>query len=496
MSGGLSRLKTAMGRTSRLLRRSLARTRRLLRRSLARARQLLTPGAKLGLALSPRRAVAVEGGRGLRRRRPRRIRSRDLAAGPGEDGWPELVRALGELCEDLGREEGEVELHLALLPPLGRAKCLRLPPVGRGKLGTLVRQEAGRHFLGVPEQPVTDVAPVSGRRPGAPSRCLAVCADRAHVETVLAAVREAGFRPGLVVAGAPAVAEAATTLEPGLRRGDVRLRVEAAEWAEEVELAGGRIRSVRPLPPAGDGPAASAEGTRRLGEAADTPGGLGPRALAALGALLVPEDGPSLLVGEDRGRWRSRLRRRAGALATAAAALLAAAAGLHLWGVERDLHAVARERAALADRVRQTAAARDAALELRELVAALHRLQPQGPAWSEVFASLATALPRSAYLEAFRTREEGIRLSGVARSPPALVPRLEEAPFLKGVTPPTAGRSTGEGQTFELGFSVGPRASPARVSSPSAATATLHSGSAGAGAAAADSDLARAGDAP
>ena len=448
---------------------SLAETlRRVPGRLAGRLRRRVCSRTRLGLALSPDGAVAVEASPGLRRLRPVRTLTRELAAGPGPDGWPELARALDALRDDIGRPTGEAELHVALLPPISRTKCLRLPAADREKLRTLLAREAGRHFLGAPETPVADVTDAAARPWNREEEDrVAVCADREAVEAALQAIRDAGFRPGLVVAGAPALVAAATALEPDLRGGDVRLTVEVPPWEEELALEGGRLAAVRPLPRNDDGTrAAGAEGARRLGEPGATPGGLGPRALAAFGALLVPEDGPSLLFGEDRSRWRGRLRRRALTLAAAAAALLAVSAGLHLWGVERELEAVAEERRAIADRVRRTADARDALLEIRRLVASVRRAAARGPRWTEVLASVAGALPPSAYLESVRAEEGKIRLSGVARSPSSLVPRLQGLPLLEEVSAPSAGRARGDARSFEVGVTLaglGPEAGVAGV---------------------------------
>lgn len=414
-------------------------------------------GGEVGLAVGPDRLVAVTVERGLAGPRPDRVYRRSLEAGPGEDGWPELARALSELRAEIDGGEGPARrAHVALLPPLARTKALELPAAGRGELRRLVARELDRHFVRVPDDPVADAVVVGSGGDG-PAPSVAACAERSTVEAVLGAVDAAGFGAGLVAPGVSAAAEGARSLDRGLRSGAAVLELAPDGWRRELRLEDGRLRAVTagaavagadrddgaddsPGAPDAVGPDA-----RRVvvGEEEDEDGGGGlpPEGLAAFGALVQPEDGLQLLPDTARERWTRRLRTRAMGLGAAAVALLVVAGGVHLWGLEREIDAVEAARSALEGPVSRASTTREAADRMSGLLASLERLRPDRPAWASVVAEIARALPASAHLEELSVTDRGLVLSGSARSPSALIGRLEDAPRLEGATLENVSRS-------------------------------------------------------
>lgn len=418
---------------------------------------------RVGLALGPRRVVAVTVRRTLRGLRPDRVHRRSLERRPGADGWPELEEALAGLREALS-EDGRrpPRLHLALLPPLSRTKVVTMPSAGREALRRLAGREAARHFLDPPAEPVADAAPVARSPLARGARtCVTCCADESVVRTLLAAVGEAGAETGLVAPAAWSLAEGAVALDPGNRRGERRLRLEGPGGRREVVLEDGVLTGVRPGPPpgsdtvepqdgdaGGDAPAGDRHG-RDGGAALDA---LDAPALAAFGALVAPEDGPALLPEDGWRAWRRRGRVRAW-LVTATAVLLAATGALlHLWGLDREIRAVEERRSALSEPAERTSATREAALRLREVVSTVDSVRPRGPGWVRILSEVADRLPASAHLEALEGTDRGVRIAGSARSPSALVPRLEGSPVVESARLESATRASGRrgGESFRI----------------------------------------------
>jgi hypothetical protein len=240
-------------------------------------------------------------------------------------------------------------------------------------------------------------------------------------------------------------------------------------WRRELGLEDGRLRAVTAGAPGGadaaeggaeDGAADGApfspsggadDDRRRIEVGADGWRGLPPEGLAAFGALVQPEDGLNLLPDEARERWTRRLGRRAAALGAAALALLVAAGGVHLWGLERKIEAVEAARSALEEPVSRASTAREAADRMAGLLSSLEGLRADRPGWAEVVAGLARALPGSAHLEELSVADRGLVLAGSARSPSALIGRLEDAPLFEGATLENVTRSEGdEPDTFRI----------------------------------------------
>lgn len=460
-----------------------------LRRRLAVGGVLRPP---VGIGVGRRQVVAVTVDHRLAGPSPDRVLRRELAAGPSAQEWPELERALAELRTRLGRDGPErrpgegLRVHLALLPPLARTKGVRLPAAGRKELRRLVAREASRHFLPAPDDPVADARLVGPGSGDGPAPAVAACAEQSVTGSVLEAAQSAGLEVGLLAPGAYAAAEGARVQDGTLREGTWTLELRADGWSRDLRLEGGRLRGVTaaggdrreegdrgtgggdddgdPRSRAGTGDAGTppptavgedapeaeepAPATRRVSARGDggTSDGLGPSALAAYGALVQPEDGLLLLPGPARERWTRRLRTRAASLAAAALVILAGAAGVHLWGVEREIGAVERVRSAIAGEVARASTAREAAERMGALLADLRGLAPDRPGWPEVVAGLSRALPASSYLEELSVTDRGLMLSGAARSPASLVARLEGSPLFRNPRLESVDRAPGSAE--------------------------------------------------
>ncbi len=405
----------------------------------------------VGFTVGWDRVVAVELVRGIRGVRPGRVWVRPLDPPGVEAGsWPALGDALAELAEIPSIAGATV--HVALLRPIGRTKVLRVPPVRRSELRTLVAGNIRRFFLDGPAAGLADARRLRG--PGGPARAVAAVADAAAVDAVVAEVTGAGFRVGGITTAAAALVEAVVSLAPALRRGSVELRVVARDWRERILLDRGEPREIHPLPPAaspepgpaGDAPADAAGDAGDRGPdrriafgpgGADLAGarGLGqePAALAAFGAVLLAGAAPQPVPDGIREEWRRRAGRRTAGLLSLAAALVVASCGAHYWGLVRELEAVRAGRRAIVGPVAETLAARDAVRAVRTRLEAIARAESGRHAWAERLATLASALPDSAHLSTLVADGATLRLEGLAESTSAVVMALDSSGWFREV---------------------------------------------------------------
>ncbi len=122
-------------------------------------------------------------------------------------------------------------------------------------------------------------------------------------------------------------------------------------------------------------------------------------------------------------------------LATLCAALLTMAVGFHLWGLKRELNAVAEQREALRSKVAQVVEIRDAITSVGARLAAFSDAEAGAPQWSGAIADLADYLPRDAYVTAFRTRADTLLIEGVAMQAAGVFHALRQAPRFTNVQP-------------------------------------------------------------
>lgn len=425
-------------------------------------RMVGTRRARLALALAPDHLTVVRLARGVTGARPVEVLQCTLAP-PRGPSWPELEEALRDLAETLRIRGGSVDV--ALLRRLGHAKVIALPPVRRSELSALVRRNAHRHFAVRSEPLVADAARLPGARAGALVPTLAGCAPTALVEAVTAACEAAGFRVGRIVPGAVALAEGARSLAPAARRGRVAVIGCAPDAVDLVQVEGGTPRLFQPLAGAarvgdalraleadgaaltgivvcGNGP--EADGVRmalledlefstrllRSGAVQRIP----VEAVAALGAARAGSSAPVLLPDAVRAERAKAARRRTAVLSAAAGVMLILAAWLHLWGIRREVEAVAARRREIAPGVKHALEARSNVEVVRGRLVTLAALEGGTQGWTHEIAALARALPDSAHLSTFAADSGGVRLAGVARSASAVVPALEASPAFARVS--------------------------------------------------------------
>lgn len=392
----------------------------------------LFPGlgrARAGVAVGPSDVTAVLPRRGLGLTRPGRVLRRSLPRGPGDDGegWPELTAAFRDLRTRLESDAESPRLDVSLRPPLARVRAVRLPPARRSELRRLLRREISRHFLEVPPDPTIDAAP-SARGTEAP--CVALCAPAGTVAAVAGSAEDAGWTVGLMTGSDWAAAEAVARLERSARRGGTTVALEGPDRRALVEMDGGRFAGVRP----GSRPVEEESDpppSFRAGPDGGGPSGLSSGALAALGAMVAPDEGPTVAPPETRAAERRRRRVRAAVLGGTAVALGGLAATVHLWGLDRETDALRSVRSESADRVSRLTAAREAADVLGDVVGSLADVAGRRSEWAALVADLGDRLPSSARLESVSTTDEGLAVTGRARSPSALVPALEASPRVR-----------------------------------------------------------------
>jgi Tfp pilus assembly protein PilN len=426
-------------------------------------------GGRIALAVAPDHLVVAR----LRRERGtlRIADVRQCALPPlGRDGWPELEEALRELASDLDVPGGGVDV--ALLRRLAHTKVIPLPPVRPAELPALVQRSARRHFAVRDEPLVAD----GSRLPGAASASLvptiAACAPTQVVEAVAAACAAAGFRVGRIVPGPVALAEAVCARLHRARHGRVAALTAGAAGADLVLLDDGIPVRVQPLGTHGGADAAvdrlraalaeseqdaryveaivvcgSGDEARALREALHVDHTYGPRlvfaaeveqvpaeATVALGAALARPSAPLLLPPALLAARARRAARRTVAMAAASAVLLAGAAGLHLWGLRRELNAVQARRGEIASSVAKAREMSGSVEGVRARLESIASLERDAAAWTEEIAALAAALPDSAHLRTLAVDSTGLRLAGLARSASAVVPALEAHPRFSRVS--------------------------------------------------------------
>ena len=389
----------------------------------------------------------------------------------GRDGWPELEEALRELASDLGVPGGSVDV--ALLRRLAHAKVIPLPPVRRGELASLVRHGARRHFAVRDEPLVADACRLPGPRSGPLVPTVAACAPAAVVTAVADACEAAGFRVGRIVPAAVALAEAVRTRVAAARRGRTAALTVGAAGTDLVLMEDGLPVRVQPLA-AGQGSAegmidrlraalveaeeegravaaivvcgagAEADALRRAVQMDPV---YGPRlalalemeqmpaeAVAALGAALAGPSAPLLLPPALAAARARRARRRTLAMASASAVLLLASAGVHLWGLNREIAALQARREEIAGSVTRAREMRTNVDGVRVRLHSLAALEREAAGWTEEIAALAAALPDSAHLRTLAVDSTGLRLAGLARSASDVVPALEAHPAFARVS--------------------------------------------------------------
>jgi phosphoribosylcarboxyaminoimidazole (NCAIR) mutase len=450
------------------------------------------------------------------------VLSRSIAPRPGDGTWPDLAAAIAEAHAAVSsRPQSVVEpdVCIVLLPPLARAKAAALPHRGSAGESIPVTDAAARRVFLIP----TDRAVVAGAlvtrspalgaaRRGAPADALVACADDELVTAVTQAAATAccgvsritaasavlGSALALVSQRGPdaplaAIAVCGTGWTSVLLsmhgRPVVVLELGGASGAETARVAARCLATQPGAAPAmagADAAAASAPapawsvfgigvGSDALArELASTLGGpdghpvatvtafeeLDAAAAVAAGATLAPEV-PPLLPAFLWSQRASRTRRRGRLLWSQALAALGLAAGLHLWGLDRELSATRAARGAERPRAAAALVLRSRQEQAVERLAALARIAESRGRWAEAVGALASALPDTAYVTALAGEGSVLRVSGRALAARTVVPALAAAPLFRDAALRSPVRPVGDAdgagvEEFEVVLTVAP----------------------------------------
>jgi hypothetical protein len=318
----------------------------------------------------------------------------------------------------------------------------------RGEVEAVLRRDVGRHFLG---GDLPRVVGVFGRGrsggsadPGSPPPVLAAAAPLTLLEEARRAVEAVGWRVGRFTAAQGGWLRAATTARGGAAGAVVAV---VGEVAHLMRVEGGVPTAVRRLPSSdpvtvagalGPGPGrvlvlAPARVGDGLGGALGRNGwvvsrdpegwGGAEEAAAARAGSAGPELVPPGLARERREGAKAG----AAWLGGAALLLLVGAAGVQLWGAQRELATVEARRAEIRDQVAPLLAARDSLDRLAGRVASLDALSQSAPSWTRSLVELSAALPADAHLTELFASGDTVELSAAAARAGEAIQALRES---------------------------------------------------------------------
>lgn len=399
-----------------------------------------------------------------------------------------LQDALRTVSEALDVPEGSIA-DLALLPPLLSLRILRLPPVADDDLCRVLARDARRYFASPREAPVIGVYRLEEKL-GGPTPVLAAAAPSGLVEALFQAGTAIGWEIRNVVPAQSAWAAMADGLQPDsgddgsatpaerdslvvvalleetieilqAREGQlIGTRKLPADWgaqrlagfvAETLRQGGGLpgaggaspVEESKPPPTSSSAVVIGREPMRgSLMEAltahdvdvlttADEAFQASPTHLAAAFASRVKA--PRLVPAEIRAVIRRRSRRQALALAGGGALLLGVAGLFELWGLHREVSAVAARRASLAPQVRAALGAGDSLVTEIEKLVTLGELEQKASRLSLALPEVTERLPRTSYLESFTARADTLLLAGAAERAAVVFEGLQKSPRIEAV---------------------------------------------------------------
>ena len=353
-----------------------------------------------------------------------------LSPSPHGDSWLDLADALEELHAVVG--DGQVELHVALLPPFAYVRPLELSGVSEHEAAQLARRDPSR-FLPTRGKALAVEVEGTGWRRASPF--LLVAAPITVIEAIDAAAQQSGWTLGSIVPAQLAWASA------GMRRSgpdDVVIALET--HVEIVRLRRGLVHSIRRIAAATDAMTASelrdlaAKHGVELSEDAVVISS--PNDLASVAAECAARAiGPALLPESSRLAVRQRQRRGTFARFAAAAVLIAVSAGLTPWGLNRERSATGAERARIRGAVAQALAVRESVATLNARLAAVRSLEMDASHWSVLVASLADKLPSNAFLLSLSASGDTLHLEGGAARAAPVFDALATVPGVKSVRP-------------------------------------------------------------
>ncbi|MES2176728.1 MAG: PilN domain-containing protein [Gemmatimonadota bacterium] len=378
--------------------------------------------------------------------------------------WPSLVSAFREMAR-LSGTAGAV-LSVALAAPLAEVRALELPALKEDELRAVITRGAQRYFVGARGAQLVGVAALGKRSAGEP--VLTAAASQRMVFAIHAAARDAGLTIDTIVPAESAWAGAAKSIWPALGQKTGHLIVAHADRTVLVQLRDGRLHSVRKFRAGAADASVIAEA---IGATAERVGAASVHRVAAIGhsdgrreltralsSAGVTVNGPTGPFAEaageperlaatfaasaadlafrsddDRAVQQQSAKRVALYLSAAAVVLLVLSAGLALWGVRRQLNAVANERAALRPQLSTTLVGRTSVETAYRQLAALNVAERAAPQWTVVLVRIADHLDVDSYLTSFRGRGDSVVVEGIADHAAKVFTDLEETPGLTNI---------------------------------------------------------------
>lgn len=397
-----------------------------------------------------------------------------------------LESAFRSICEALNLSPEGTVADLALLPPLFSLRILRLPPVAGEDLRRVLSRDARRYFGSPWERPVVGVCRLEDQQDGR-APVLAAAAPNRLVAALFEAGTAVGWGIRTVVPAQSVWASAIRGDQLGtgddgtLRQGSLLTVVVLREETTEIlQTCDGRLVGARRLPPEwsperlarfvaeikhdeGSIPTADDAITDREGEQKSLPpvAVLGAKAarssiaeaLTAHGVDVLDSNDPEtlesparlaagfaryvtaprLIPAEVRAAIRRRSRRAALALVGGGALLLVLAALVELWGLHREVDAVADHRASLVPEVRVALGRGDSLVSDIERLVTLGELEHEASRLSLALPEVTKHLPKSSYLKSFTARADTLLLTGAAERAAVVFEGLQKSQGIEAV---------------------------------------------------------------
>lgn len=370
-----------------------------------------------------------------------------------QSSWISLVTALRTLAERTRELKGH--LAVAVLPSIAEVRRVDVPPLTDDELEAVLSRNASRYFVGA--QGAQLVGIVSQNKADA-GGVVAGAAPAWLVRLITAAARDAGWKLELIAPAEAAWTVAVQKAWPAAT-GSAQLLVHQSDHTHALSVTNGTLHNLRKFRSAvEDAPVFldSNSNTTRLLAAGDPEvrkqwqSVLGARALTVTAPTNVPAavaadsallaatfivDVRTLLFRTEEMRLADRNKRNrvAYSLFAIAATLLAAAGGLQMWDVQRELASVQAARAQLTPQLATTLLGRATVETVSGQLAMLARNERESPQWSAILADLTRHLPDEAYLTGFRGWSDSVRFDGLAVRAAAVFPALEMAKSFAGI---------------------------------------------------------------
>ena len=346
-----------------------------------------------------------------------------LAGSPNAEGrWPELDAAFVELCHLLPAG-AKVSASVVLAPPLVQLRRIALPPLKADERRRVLCRDASRWFVGAREAFVADALPIAG----ANGDVMAAAIPARYADAIVRAASSARIELRTVQ---PAQWAWAASLDRSQRTTTCALVVPGSRAFDVVWLALGAVTGARRLREGAD-VEARLDALLADGDATTVVRIADPMAVAAEHAGCAR--GPELLPESVRASRHATVMRRARTIALAAAAMLVVAAGIELWGVQRQLAMVRAERALLRARVTRAMASRDSATSVESQLGVVATEVREAPRWTVVIANLTERLPGDAWLQSLAASGDSVTLVGESAHASEVFEVLRRDPAIAGV---------------------------------------------------------------